>query len=213
MWRKRVGIEFPVCSHNEVIDSLTRQTHAHGKGPFERVVVFDVPKGSDATTLSSRYAFDRVVPNNTAVFFRDARQRQALFLGVNTSGKDARCVRDFVKKGRPPRSVDLGDIESALSAVQMVEDGHLRSREYERGLVLLAAAFVALEEDTTPLVRYVVSMHEAPADALRWKKKIQHTLRCLQRALQGTVFEATFPCELSRVVMKNAVCHILTLRR
>jgi len=213
MWSERVGIEFPVCSHNEVIDNLTLQTHAHGKGPFERVAVFDIRDGSDATSLSSRYAFDRPVPNNTAVFFRDARQRQALFLGVNTSGKDARCVRDFAKKGRPQLSVDLSDIESALNAVQMVEDGQLRSRDYERGLVLLAAAFVALGEETTPLVRYVVSMHEAPADAVWWKTKMQHALRYLQRALHGTVFEATFPCELSRVVMKNAVCHILALRR
>jgi len=221
---------FHICSRRSVVENLgcIKSKVLPGNEKFESVVVFDMPAEIDASVLSSLYRFERPVESNAAVFFRDIRQQQALFLGVNTSGFPAQCAGDFYQKKPAKRcnvvggSCSLEDIEDSLHALQSAEDGDLMTEDCKRGIVILAIAFVALRENTIFLVRYVLACVEAglkgqgdqrkASEMLRWKEQLLRTISFTTHTLHSAAFDKVIVCELSRVVLRNAVWRILSLR-
>lgn len=227
MWSQQNGLAFRSCSQKRTIDQIAAfrpvcekkgGIEVFGLGFFERVAVFVLPEDTDTTAVTPAYALGCPVPHKTAAFVLDEREGLALFLGVNLSGMSAACAREFVVPVRrlpAPLTCDLSDVEEVLRGVQRARDGELRPLDFKRGLLLLTAAFVALGKDTAPLLRYALvcawDSQRHREEGKLWGLWLGRTAKRFSQELQSVSLETLIPCALSQIVVRNAVCRILTV--
>jgi len=173
----------------------------------------------DATSVTENFKFPPVSPR-TAVVVHDKKQKQALFLGINTSNEKATCAAEFQGRqvSRQETGLSLSDIKCFLRAVQGVQDGRLITADFHRGISVLGLVIVALGENRTCLERFLanclLSDNPSPEDIETSRgavRKLQSTWKVFERVVNKRTLKAMVPCQLSRIVLINAVRRIFAL--
>ena len=186
---------------------------------FKRIEIVLLHDDLDATSVTEHFKFPPVSPQ-TAVVVYDKKQKQALFLGVNKSNEKATCAAEFQGKQvqRLENGLSLSDIKCFLRAVQGVQDGRLITADFHRGISVLGLVVVALGDNRTCLERFLanclLSEEPSPKDVETSKaavRKLQSTWKVLERVVNKRTLEAMVPCQLSRIVLINAVRCIFAL--